>query len=162
MRQFHVQERDASWPATAPIQIKRRLRVPAPQGAVFSVLADLSSWSEWFTGMRRVRIDRPSQGVDALRTVWIGATRVQERFLIFDPDSRLTFAIVGSNLPGLSAMVEDWRLSPAGSETELDIVIGVEAKGPLRWLPGLVRFAVARSTRGATDSVAHFAREQSA
>jgi hypothetical protein len=154
---FKVGERDASWPATAPIRVERQLRVPASPSEVFSLLDDLSSWSAWYTGMRRVRIDGPAQGVGALRTVWIGATRVQERFLIVEPDHRLTFAIVRSNLPGLSAMVEDWRISPDGSGTQLDIVVGIQAKGPLRWLPGLVRFVVARSTRGAADLVAHFA-----
>ena len=37
--------------------------------------------------MKRVRIDGPSTGVGALRTVWVGLTRVQERFVVWDPDT---------------------------------------------------------------------------
>jgi uncharacterized protein YndB with AHSA1/START domain len=164
MPDFALRQPDAGWATQAqaqappqtpsepppPVTVHRTIHLSAPPPEVFAVLADLAGWSTWFGAMKKVRIDGPASGVGALRTVWVAGTRVQERFLAWEPDRRLTFAIVASSVPGLAAMVEDWALSadPATGGTRLEITIGVEPAGILRRLPKLVHRAIARSTRG--------------
>jgi hypothetical protein len=113
------------------------------------VLADSAHWTTWFKGMRRVRIDGPATGVGALRTVWVGPTRVQEHFIVWEPGHRITFHVVRSSSPGLRVMVEDFQISADANGSKLTIMVGVEAKGPFRLVPGLVRFVVGRLTGGA-------------
>jgi uncharacterized protein YndB with AHSA1/START domain len=145
---FPLEERPPDWYAVAPIQIRHQVFLPAPPERVFAVLADSPGWTKWFKGMRRVRIEGPATGVGALRTVWVGATSVQEHFIVWDPSARITFHIVESNVPGLRVMVEDYQITPAPGGSTLAITVGLEARGPLRHLPGLVRFVVGRPSSG--------------
>jgi hypothetical protein len=100
--------------------------------------------------MKRVRIDGAASGVGALRTVWVAGTRVQERFLTWEPAERMTFVILNSSTPGLASMVEDWVLfpDPEAGGTRLEVTIGVEPASFLRRLPGLAQRIVTRATRG--------------
>lgn len=145
---FRLEERPPGWSATAPIQIHHQLLLPAPPERVFEVLADSPGWATWFRGMRRVRIDGPATGVGALRTVWVGPTRVKEHFIVWEPDRQITFHIVESSSPGLRVMVEDYQITPAAGGATLSITVGLEAKGPMRFVPGLVRFVVGRVSGG--------------
>jgi uncharacterized protein YndB with AHSA1/START domain len=147
---FTLHEADGEWLASAPVRIERRIELAAPPDEVFKVLVDHGGWPRWFKGMRRSVVDGAAEGVGALRSVSVGLTRVRERFLVWHPDRRLTFAIVSASLPGLSAMVEDWVLEPAAGGSTLTITIGAEGAGPLRRAPWLVRLVVERSTRGAS------------
>jgi uncharacterized protein YndB with AHSA1/START domain len=144
-----LEERPPGWADHAPIRIRHKIYLPASPERVFEVLADSPGWTRWFKGMRRVRIDGPAQGVGALRTVWVGPTRVQEHFIVWEPERRITFHIVQSSSPGLRVMVEDYLITPAGNGSFLTTTVGIEAKGPMRLVPGLVRYVVGRLTAGA-------------
>ncbi len=154
---FRLEERPLGWSSQAPIQIHHELWLAAPPGRVFEVLADSPGWTTWFKGMRRVRIDGPKCGVGALRTVWVGPTRVQEHFVAWEPGRRITFHIVESSSPGLRVMVEDYLIAPARDGSTLAITVGIEAKGALRLAPGLVRFVVGRLAGGALGITTAFA-----
>ena len=145
---FDLRTPDADWAERAPIKLGREVPISASPSEVFAVLSDHATWPRRFKGMRKVRIDAEGKGIGSLRTVWVGLTHVQERFLIWDEDERLTFAIVKSSTPGLSAMTEDWRLEPTASGTRLRITIGVEPAGLVRLAPKLLESAVRRSTSG--------------
>jgi hypothetical protein len=154
---FHLEERPPDWSGRAPVQIHHDLFLPAPPAAVFDVLADSAGWTTWFTGMRRVRIEGRATGLGTRRTVWVGATTVHEHFIVWEPPARLTLHIVESNVPGLRVMAEDYRIAPAPGGSTLSITIGVEAHVPLRYLPGVVRFVVARATGGVLGITSAFA-----
>jgi len=112
--------------------------------------------------MRRVRIDGSASGVGALRSVWVGAARVQESFVRWDTNERLTFDIVASNLPGMAAMTEDWLLTEQSVDhTTLRITIGVEAAPLFRALAPAIRAAVKNSTSGAQGIAALFPCDES-
>ncbi len=145
---FQLEERPPGWSEQAPIQIRHVLVLPAPPERVFEVLADSPRWTTWFKGMRRVRIDGPATGVGALRTVWVGPTRVQEHFIVWEPGQRMTFHVVQSSSPGLRVMVEDFQIAPDANGSKLTITIGLEVKGPFRLVPGLFRFVVGRLAGG--------------
>lgn len=145
---FRLEERPPGWVEHAPIQIHHELLLPAPPERVFELLADSPGWTTWFKGMRRVRIDAGGRGVGTLRTVWIGATRVQEHFTAWEPDRQITFHLVKSNSPGMRVMVEDYRISPAAEGSTLSITVGIEAKGPFRLVPRFVRMVVGHVSGG--------------
>jgi uncharacterized protein YndB with AHSA1/START domain len=153
---FPLDDRSGEWAQEAPIRVAREVTLPVGPAEVFEVLADHERWPTWFHGMRRARIDGEAIGVGALRTVWVGAVHVQERFSVWEPSRRLTFAIVSSSVPGLRAMTEDWHLASVDHGTRLTITVGAEARPPLSAFPGLVRAVVARSTRGAAGIVGAF------
>jgi hypothetical protein len=100
MSTFALEERDLAWVDRAPVVITKTFTLVATTTEVFDRLADLPAWSEWCGGMKKVRIDGAASGVGTLRTVWVGATRVQERFVLWGPGHRLTFTLTGSNTPG--------------------------------------------------------------
>jgi uncharacterized protein YndB with AHSA1/START domain len=158
---FPLQARDLAWVDQAPVVITKTFTLPAPPDAVFARLADLAAWSEWCGGMKRVRIDGPSSGVGALRSVWVGATRVQERFVVWEPGRRLTFTITSSNTPGLHSMVEDWAMEPDPDDPTrsiLTIRVGIEAVRLLRPSPGLVRALMSGPLKGAAGITTQFPR----
>jgi uncharacterized protein YndB with AHSA1/START domain len=159
MPTFSLEERDLAWVDQAPVLITKTFTLAAAPTEVFDRLADLAAWSEWCGGMKRVQIDGAASGVGALRTVWVGATRVQERFVVWDPGHRLTFTLTGSNTPGLHSMVEDWALAPDpqdSARTILTIRVGIEAAGLLRPFPGLVRAIMAGPLKGAAGITTQF------
>jgi uncharacterized protein YndB with AHSA1/START domain len=159
MPTFSLEERDLAWVDRAPVLITKSFTLGAPAAEVWNRLADISTWSEWCGGMKRVRIDGPATGVGALRTVWVGLTRVQERFVVWDPGHRLTFTLTGSNTPGLHAMVEDWALAPdpqGPAATILTVRVGIEAARLLRPFPGLVRAVMAGPLKGAAGITTQF------
>jgi uncharacterized protein YndB with AHSA1/START domain len=156
---FALEERDLAWVDRAPVLITKAFTLAAPASEVFDRLADLPAWAEWCGGMKRVRIDGAATGVGALRTVWVGATRVQERFVVWEPGHRLTFTLTGSNTPGLHSMVEDWALAPDpqdAARTVLTVRVGIEAAAILRRFPGLVRAIMAGPLKGAAGITTQF------
>jgi uncharacterized protein YndB with AHSA1/START domain len=161
MPTFSLEERDLAWMDRAPVVITKSFTLAAPTTEVFDRLADLSAWSEWCGGMKRVRIDGAASGVGALRTVWVGTTRVQERFVVWDPGHRLTFTLTGSNTPGLHSMVEDWATAADPEDparTVLTVRVGIEAAGILRPFPGLVRAIMSGPLKGAAGITTQFSR----
>jgi Polyketide cyclase / dehydrase and lipid transport len=160
MPTFLLEARDLAWVDSAPVVITKTFPLGASTTEVFNRLADLSAWSEWCGGMKRVRIDDgPESGVGAVRTVWVGLTRVQERFVVWEPDQRLTFTLTGSNTPGLHSMVEDWAVAPDPQDparTILTVRVGIEAVGLLRPFPGLVRAIMAGPLKGAAGITTQF------
>jgi uncharacterized protein YndB with AHSA1/START domain len=159
MPTFSVTAQNLTWIPSAPIVLTDTFSLRASPERVFECLADIGSWSDWYGGMKKVRIDGPASGVGAVRTVWVGTTRVQERFLEWAPGERLTFAIVGSNTPGLGSMVEDWALAADPSDpnrTVLTVTVGVAPSGLLKLAPKLVRGIMASATKGAGGIVSKF------
>jgi hypothetical protein len=161
MATFTLEEQDLAWVEQAPVVITKSFNLAASTTEVFDRLADLPAWSEWGGGMKRVRIDGPESGVGALRTVWVGATRVQERFVVWDPGHRLTFTLTHSNTPGLHSMVEDWAVVPDPQDPAravLTVRVGIEAVGFLRPFPGLVRAIMSGPLKGAAGITTQFPR----
>ena len=151
MPNFTVKERDLAWVSTAPVVLTDTFNLAATPQQVFDLLADLEGWSNWYGGMKKVRIDGADTGVGATRTVWVGTTRVAERFIEWRPGERLTFAITSSNTPGLGSMVEDWAVAADPSDpgrSVLTATVGIEPSGLLRHAPGLVRAIMRQVMKG--------------
>jgi carbon monoxide dehydrogenase subunit G len=156
---FTVKEQDRAWIATAPVILTSSFTLPATPQVVFDLLADLEGWSRWYKGMRKVEINGVASGVGALRTVTLGITKAQERFLEWVPGDHMTFAIIGSNTPGLGSMVEDWAIVPDAADptrSVLTATVGLAPNGPLRPFPGLAKAIMGQITKGAVGIEGQF------
>ena len=128
---FSLTEQDVAWIDRAPIRVENETVVNADADAVFATLADHESWPTWFPGMRRARVDGRATGVGATRTVWVGPVAVKERFVVWEPGTRLSFTLTESGAPGLASMVEDLQLEPVGAgQTRVRYTIGLATAGP--------------------------------
>jgi hypothetical protein len=47
MPTYHLEERDGSWLAQAPLVVSNEVSVPASSAQVFAVLADIANWHTW-------------------------------------------------------------------------------------------------------------------
>ncbi|MFF5937967.1 SRPBCC family protein [Streptomyces sp. NPDC012508] len=133
--------------ATAPVRLVFTAEVAAPPSAVFRSLAvELGSMPSWF---RAVASAAPTGGGTG-RTVRLrGGVMFQETILAQDPDTRYAYRIDETNAPGVSAMVEDWSLSPAGSGTRVRWTMAVDGTALYLFAMRLARPGVGRSFRDA-------------
>ncbi|MGA8297551.1 MAG: SRPBCC family protein [Acidimicrobiales bacterium] len=147
---FAVEERTSEWIASAPLRVDHAFDVHAPPHAVFSVLSDHVSWPVWYSGIHRVRVLEGDGGERTLRTVWYRGARVNERVLLYEEPSRIVFAVISSNVPGLKSMVTDWCVAPLGAgRSRLMLSVGIECSGALRFVPWLLRPVLSYASNGA-------------
>ncbi|MEV4432695.1 SRPBCC family protein [Streptomyces sp. NPDC049555] len=129
----------ADFADTAPVRLSFAARMAAAPEEVYRALADeVEAWPRWF---RVVTLARPveREGRDGHEVHLMGTIRFLATVMVAVPQRRYAYRIDGTNVPGLHAMLEDWRLSPVGGGTILQWRIGVD--GPL---PGLLAVQLAR------------------
>ena len=83
-------------------------------------------------------MDGVREGVGMRRRVWVGPMVLDARFLAWARGRRFSFTMLESNLPILSAMVEDWRLAPVEGGTRVDYAVGFDLPGWIRPLKGIL------------------------
>jgi uncharacterized protein YndB with AHSA1/START domain len=151
MPTFSMTPRERTWLSEAPLIVRDTFVVPAPPEQVFDRIADLGGWAQWHKGVRKVRLESgPTTGIGAMRTVWVGPSSFRERFIAWEPGNHLTFTMLGSNLPGLVGMVEDWSLTaqPDTGNTEVASTIALETRAVLRPLHRVLRAVIAQGMKG--------------
>ncbi|MFJ3583370.1 SRPBCC family protein [Streptomyces sp. NPDC090127] len=133
--------------ATAPVRLAYTAELAAPPAAVFRSLAvELGSMPSWFTAVTSAA----PTGDGAGRTVRLrGGIVFQETILARDPDVRYAYRIDETNAPGVSALAEDWALSPAGPGTRVRWTMAVDGGAPCLLAMRLARPGVGRSFRDA-------------
>ncbi len=159
---FHLEERDSSWLAQAPLVVSNEVSVPASAAQVFAVLADIGNWQAWCTGVSETEVVGPlTTGVGVRRKVKAGGVRFEERFVTWEDGVRVTFSGVTTSAPGFRSLVEDWSVVPDladPSKSVLTQTMGVALSGTLRPLAGVLRWYLQRATRrGALGMAKHFA-----
>ncbi|MER7988703.1 SRPBCC family protein [Streptomyces noursei] len=133
---------------SAPLRLVFTAEAAAPPPIVYAALAgDVPGWADWFTGVARAAPTRDGQGRDVLLA---GGTHFDETVLASDPGARYAYRVDSTNAPVLRALVEDWRLTPAGAGTRLRWTFAADGPAAFRWLMPMARPALARSFR---DSV---------
>lgn len=115
---------------TAPVRLVFAREVAAPPEAVFRALAeDVSGWSEWFSA---VTAARPTDG-GARREVRLrGGTRFEETVLVAKEPEAYAYRVDATNAPGARALVEEWRLTPAGTGTRVQWTFAADGAAPFR------------------------------
>ncbi|SED25853.1 Polyketide cyclase / dehydrase and lipid transport [Streptomyces sp. 2224.1] len=131
--------------ASAPLRLVFTAEVTAPPEAVYAALADdVAGWSRWFTGVAR---SAPTHGGKG-REVWLtGGTRFTESVLAAEPDAHYAYRVDTTNAPGLRALLEDWRLTPADGGTRLRWMFAADGPAPFRFLLTLARPGLGRAFR---------------
>ncbi|MET9503350.1 SRPBCC family protein [Streptomyces sp. NPDC006622] len=133
--------------ATAPVRLVFAEEVAAPPERVFHALAeDVAGWAAWFPAVTSARPVDGGAGRDVrLR----GGTRFRETVLVARGPEVYAYRVDVTNVPGTRALVEEWRLAPAGTGTRVRWTFAVDGTAALRGALRLARPGMGRSFRGA-------------
>ncbi|QHC22311.1 SRPBCC family protein [Streptomyces sp. GS7] len=134
--------------AGAPLRLVFATEAAAPPEIVHRALAeDVAGWADWFTGVSRSAPTRDGAGRDIRLT---GGARFGETVLAAEPDAHYAYRVDTTNAPGPRALLEDWRLTPAGGGTRVRWTFAADGPAPFRWLMTAARPGLGRAFR---DSV---------
>ncbi|WP_327426688.1 SRPBCC family protein [Streptomyces sp. NBC_01236] len=132
---------------TAPLRLVFAREVTASPEAVFHALAeDVSGWSEWFSA---VTLARPTQDGAGREVRLRGGTRFEETVLAARAPEVYAYRVDVTNAPGARALVEEWRLTPAGKGTRVQWTFATDGAVPFRLALKLGRAGLGRAFRDA-------------
>ncbi|MEU0842587.1 SRPBCC family protein [Streptomyces sp. NPDC005962] len=127
---------------TAPVQLAFTAEASAPPEAVFEALADVEGWPRWF---RQVADARPTADGTGREIRLRGGTRFRETVVAADPGERYAYRIDETNVPGLRALLEEWRLVPWHSGTVVRYTFALDGTAVTRASARLARPGLRRA-----------------
>ncbi|MET9132229.1 SRPBCC family protein [Streptomyces antibioticus] len=118
---------------TAPVRLVFTREVSASPERLFRALAhDVPGWAGWFPAVTSAQPLDGGKGRDVrLR----GGTRFQETVLAAEENELYAYRVDVTNAPAIRALVEEWRLTPAGAGTRVRWTFA--ADGPAVFRAGL-------------------------
>ncbi|UNO38896.1 SRPBCC family protein [Streptomyces sp. MST-110588] len=130
---------------SAPLRLVFAAEVAASPEEMYVALAkDVAGWSHWFTGVSRA----VATDGGAARDVRLkGGTRLRETVMVAERDRRYTYRVDAVGVPGPHALMEDWRLIPAGGGTRVRWMFATDGPGAYRFAVTLARPALGRTFR---------------
>ncbi|GAB2847794.1 SRPBCC family protein [Streptomyces deserti] len=136
---------------TAPVRLVFTREMSAAPESVFRALAeDVPGWAEWFSA---VTLARPT-GEGAGREIRLkGGLRFQETILTAKADEVYAYRVDVTNAPGVRALVEEWRLAPAGTGTRVQWTFAADGPAPFRVALRLAQAGLGHAFRNATVSL---------
>ncbi|MFC0598583.1 SRPBCC family protein [Streptomyces palmae] len=135
---------------TAPLRLVFTAEAFAPPEVVFAVLADVDGWPGWFHAVAAARpLDEGRRREVRLR----GGTRLLETVLAADPAERYAYRVDSATAPGLRALVEEWRLKPAGGGTRVRYTFALDGAPPVRLAARLGRAGIGSAFRKAVRAL---------
>jgi uncharacterized protein YndB with AHSA1/START domain len=136
---------------TAPVRLVFARETAAAPEAVFRALAeDVPGWADWFAA---VTLARPVDG-GARREVRLrGGTRLLETVLAAEEPEVYAYRVDVTDAPGVRALVEEWRLIPAGTGTRVRWTFAADGPAVFRLGLTLVRGGLGRAFRDAVASL---------
>ncbi|MFE6334775.1 SRPBCC family protein [Streptomyces sp. NPDC057798] len=136
----------------APVRLVFSREISAPPEVVFSALADdVPGWAQWFSAVSRAR---PVEGTGAGRDITLrGGIRFVEHVLAAQNPEVYAYAVASTNAPGLRALVEEWRLAPAGPGTRVRWTFAADGPAPVRVLLRAARPGLGRAFRDAVTAL---------
>ncbi|MEV2254191.1 SRPBCC family protein [Streptomyces sp. NPDC050147] len=142
---------------SAPLRLVFAREVSAPPQAVYRALADdTTGWPEWFTA---VTLCRPIDGADGAdggkgREVRLkGGTRFWETIVAAEASERYAYRVDETNAPGMRALLEEWRLTPAGTGTRVQWTFAADGAAPFRFALRVGKPGMARAFRDAVTAL---------
>ncbi|MEU7295460.1 SRPBCC family protein [Streptomyces exfoliatus] len=116
--------------ASAPVRLVFAATLAAPPAAVYRSLAvEVGSMPAWFTSVASA----VPNGDGAGRTVRLrGGILFEETILASEPDVRYAYRVDATNAPGVTALAEEWSLSPNGKGTRLRWTMAADGAAPFR------------------------------
>lgn len=132
---------------SAPLRLVFTREMAAAPEAVYHALAEeTTGWPRWFTA---VAACRPADGGRGREVRLRGGTRFRETVLAAEAPHRYAYRVDETNAPGPRALVEEWRLSPAGTGTRVRWTVAADGPAPFRLLLRIGRAGVGRAFRDA-------------
>ncbi|MFI9645694.1 SRPBCC family protein [Streptomyces sp. NPDC052040] len=136
---------------TAPVRLVFTREIAAPPEQVFQALTeDVSGWSEWFPAVRSIR---PVDGGAGREVRLAGGGRFRETVVAAVPHQVYAYRVDETNAPGLRALLEEWRLTPAGTGTRVQWTFTADGPGALRFLLRRSRGGLGRAFKGAMTAL---------
>ncbi|MFI7500922.1 SRPBCC family protein [Streptomyces sp. NPDC049687] len=134
---------------TAPVRMVFAREVSVSPERVFQALAaDVSGWAEWFPAVRSAE---PLDGGAGRDIRLLGGTRFRETVLAAKDPELYAYRVDVTNAPLVRALVEEWRLVPAGAGTQVRWTFAADGPGPVRGALRLARPGLGRSFRDAVS-----------
>ncbi|MGW4158192.1 SRPBCC family protein [Streptomyces sp. NPDC004788] len=133
--------------ASAPVRLVFSAVAAAPPAAVYRSLAvEVGSWPAWFSAVRTASPTDDGAG-RAIRLR--GGVSFEETIMAADPDARYAYRVDTTNAPGVTAMLEEWALSPAAGGTRVRWTMAVDGNRPFTAGLRLARPGIGLSFRDA-------------
>ena len=124
-----MRREDLSFVDRAPVRHAFTAVVPAACDAVFRELADPTTWSSWFPGVRRARYrGEPPYGVGTIREADVGGTRWVEEMIAWDVGRRWAYTVIEASVPLAYAQVESFEIEEAPGGTRVRWTLAVEPR----------------------------------
>jgi uncharacterized protein YndB with AHSA1/START domain len=156
---FDVESMPLSFTERSPRHIRNERVIDATPARVFEIFATGEAQREWFQDFVENRwTSSEPHGVGSTREVELKMLTVKERFLAWDPGSRLAFAIEGITLPIVTGMVEDLQFSPAsGGGTRVVWTVHYRPSLLMRPIHPVARLIFGRLFRLSLEGLARYA-----
>ncbi|MET8945146.1 SRPBCC family protein [Streptomyces sp. NPDC004542] len=134
---------------TAPVRLAFAGETAAAPEAVFRALAeDVPGWQQWFSAVASAR---PTEGGREIRLR--GGIRFEESVLLAEAPEVYAYRVDATNAPGARAWVEEWRLAPSGTGTQIRMTFALDGTAPFRLLWTLARPCVGRAFQQAVTAL---------
>ncbi|MEW2414386.1 SRPBCC family protein [Streptomyces sp. NPDC046866] len=117
---------------SAPLRPTFTARTAAPPQAVYRALAEeVEGWPHWFGA---VTLARPVRGGAGREVRLRGGAWFRETVVAADPEQRYAYRVDETNVPGMRALLEEWRLAPAaqGHGTEVRWTFAADGSASFR------------------------------
>ncbi|MDT0436764.1 MULTISPECIES: SRPBCC family protein [Streptomyces] len=136
---------------TAPVRLVFAREIAAAPGPVFHALAeDVPGWRSWFAAVTLARsLDDGARREIRLR----GGTRLEETVLTAKASELYVYRADATNIPGARALVEEWRLTPAGGGTRVRWTFAAAGTAPFRLAVRSGRAGMGRAFRQAVTTL---------
>ncbi|MEU3934037.1 SRPBCC family protein [Streptomyces sp. NPDC029044] len=132
--------------ATAPVRHVFERDMAAPPEAVYGALEDVPGWAEWFA---QVSAARPLGAGDGRDITLTGGIRFRETVIAAQAPEVYAYRVDVTNLPGVRAIAEEWRLAPAGGGTRVRWTFATDGAPVYRLAVKAARGGQARAFRDA-------------
>ncbi|GEC05172.1 polyketide cyclase [Streptomyces spinoverrucosus] len=142
---------DVDFVRSAPVRLVFAREIAAPPEPVFHALAeDVAGWTEWFSA---VTLARPTDGGAGREVRLRGGTRFAETILVAKAPEAYAYRVDETNAPGVRALVEEWRLTPAGAGTRVQWTFAADGPPVFRAVLRLARPGLGRAFRDAVTAL---------
>ncbi|MGW5056813.1 SRPBCC family protein [Streptomyces sp. NPDC004096] len=136
---------------TAPVRLVFAREITASPAAVFQALAhDVPGWSEWFPG---VTYARPLDEGTRREVHLAGGTRYRESVVAAEPNEVYAYRVDETGVPGMRALLEEWRLTPAGTGTRVQWTFAADGSTVFRLALKCGRGGLGHAFRGAVRAL---------
>ncbi|MGW1586989.1 SRPBCC family protein [Streptomyces sp. NPDC002386] len=130
---YRLRPEDLAFLGNAPFRQSCTGELRAPAAALFDqIAARPDNWPRWFAPADDVHYEGPPPyGVGSMRSFRLyRLVRAREQVIVWAPEERFAYRVHEANVPGVSALMEQWTLTPlTDTRTRVDWTLAIDG-GP--------------------------------